>query len=239
MSVADFPDWTNGIELVEDSMSDFPDWTQAVQVSGGSAGGYASLTGTGETDATGDLAQNGGLSVGQVNPNNDTTTEIFTNFTNIFSTNSFFVAETYPAMLIEDTSANSGNPNGVPSIEIRCDHNPVRIMGGLPSSAINAQVNVGGGDLQTIRLTTNSNVATGGLVTIDTSNGWMGVLHSNNWGTVSVQNSRTSTTEKLAFYGTAPIAKPAVSGSRGGNAALASLITALANLGLVIDNSTP
>lgn len=41
----------------------------------------------------------------------------------------------------------------------------------------------------------------------------------------------------LGFYAAAPIAKPAVSGSRGGNAALASLCTALANLGL-ITNST-
>jgi hypothetical protein len=42
----------------------------------------------------------------------------------------------------------------------------------------------------------------------------------------------------LGFYGTAPTAKPTVSGSRGGNAALASLITALAGIGLVTDSST-
>ena len=41
----------------------------------------------------------------------------------------------------------------------------------------------------------------------------------------------------VGFYGTTPIAKPTVSGSRGGNAALASLCTALASLGL-ITNST-
>ena len=40
------------------------------------------------------------------------------------------------------------------------------------------------------------------------------------------------------FNGTAPIAKPTVSGSRGGNAALASLLTALANYGLITDSST-
>ncbi len=42
----------------------------------------------------------------------------------------------------------------------------------------------------------------------------------------------------LGFYGATPTAKPSVTGSRGGNAALASLITALALLGLVTDNST-
>lgn len=42
----------------------------------------------------------------------------------------------------------------------------------------------------------------------------------------------------LGFYGTTPIAKPTVTGSRGGNAALASLLTALASLGLIVDNTT-
>lgn len=43
----------------------------------------------------------------------------------------------------------------------------------------------------------------------------------------------------VAFHGTAPIAKPTVTGSRGGNAALASLLTALANYGLITDGTTP
>ncbi len=46
-------------------------------------------------------------------------------------------------------------------------------------------------------------------------------------------------TMKLAFFGgIAPAAKPAVTGSRGGNAALASLLTALANLGLITNSTT-
>lgn len=40
------------------------------------------------------------------------------------------------------------------------------------------------------------------------------------------------------FNNTAPIAKPTVTGSRAANAALASLLTALANYGLVTDSST-
>lgn len=42
----------------------------------------------------------------------------------------------------------------------------------------------------------------------------------------------------VGFYGTAPAAKPTVTGSRGGNAALASLLTALASLGLITDSTT-
>ena len=44
---------------------------------------------------------------------------------------------------------------------------------------------------------------------------------------------------KVGFYGKAPTTKPVVRGSRGGNAALGSLIKALAQLGLVTDSTTP
>lgn len=42
----------------------------------------------------------------------------------------------------------------------------------------------------------------------------------------------------VGFNGTTPISKPAVTGSRGGNAALASLLTALASYGIITDSST-
>lgn len=42
----------------------------------------------------------------------------------------------------------------------------------------------------------------------------------------------------VGFYGGAAVSKPTVSGSRGGNAALASLITALANMGLLTDSTS-
>ncbi len=42
----------------------------------------------------------------------------------------------------------------------------------------------------------------------------------------------------IGFYGTAPVTKPAVTGSRAGNAALASLLTALASQGIVTDSSS-
>ena len=53
-------------------------------------------------------------------------------------------------------------------------------------------------------------------------------------GTAQVQVNDTG----LAFFATNPIAKPTVTGSRGGNAALQSLLTALANLGLITDSSS-
>lgn len=45
-------------------------------------------------------------------------------------------------------------------------------------------------------------------------------------------------TGNVGFYGTTPTAKPSVPGSRGGNAALANLLTALASFGLITDNTT-
>jgi len=56
-------------------------------------------------------------------------------------------------------------------------------------------------------------------------------------GSASV-NTDLSVTGKSGFNGTTPIAKPTVTGSRGGNAALASLLTALANYGLIVDSSS-
>jgi hypothetical protein len=48
----------------------------------------------------------------------------------------------------------------------------------------------------------------------------------------------TGTATEVGFHATTPIVKPTVTGSRGGNAALASLLTALSNYGLITDSST-
>jgi hypothetical protein len=49
---------------------------------------------------------------------------------------------------------------------------------------------------------------------------------------------RIGASGELGFFGATPASKPTVTGSRGGNAALASLLTALAGLGLIVDNSS-
>jgi hypothetical protein len=53
-----------------------------------------------------------------------------------------------------------------------------------------------------------------------------------------IQQTSTQFTGTTGFNNTAPVAKPSISGSRGGNAALASLLTALAAYGLVTDTTT-
>ena len=59
-------------------------------------------------------------------------------------------------------------------------------------------------------------------------------------GTVQtgIEIGANATGSYLGFHGTGAITKPTVTGSRGGNAALASLLTALANYGLITDSST-
>ncbi len=62
-------------------------------------------------------------------------------------------------------------------------------------------------------------------------------------GGVLVQDGGSTTrfqcnTTGIGFFAATPVAKPSVTGSRGGNAALASLLTALSSLGLVTDSSS-
>lgn len=68
----------------------------------------------------------------------------------------------------------------------------------------------------------------------------------------SITDSGTSTTiihpdevkiapwsgSKIGAFGTAPASRPTVTGSRGGNAALASFLTGMANLGFIVDSSS-
>jgi hypothetical protein len=79
---------------------------------------------------------------------------------------------------------------------------------------------------------------------------WTTATHASRAGQGKLYANYTSTSREcfawganatvalLGFYGTAPAAKPTVTGSRGGNAALASLLTALAGLGLLTDSSS-
>lgn len=57
-------------------------------------------------------------------------------------------------------------------------------------------------------------------------------------GTTTGTKILTGTTQKLGFHGATPVAKQTVTGSRGSNAALADLLTKLANLGLIVDSTT-
>lgn len=57
-------------------------------------------------------------------------------------------------------------------------------------------------------------------------------------GEVEIDGALNHDGGTAGFLGAAPVARPNVTGSRGGNAALASLLTGLANLGLITDSTT-
>jgi hypothetical protein len=54
----------------------------------------------------------------------------------------------------------------------------------------------------------------------------------------SAKHTLDGAANQVGFYGAAPASKPTVTGSRGGNAALASLLSALATLGLITDGTS-
>ena len=68
-------------------------------------------------------------------------------------------------------------------------------------------------------------------------------MRSKGTGAVLIQsgdgtNKLLANNTGVGFQGTNPIAKPTITGSRGGNAALASLLTQLAAYGLIVDGTT-
>jgi len=101
----------------------------------------------------------------------------------------------------------------------------------------------GGGDLsanRTLSIPAASTTINGYLTSVDwnTFNGKqaaLGFTPVNKAGDTGIGDLGMA---KAGFNGTAPIAKPTVTGSRAGNAALASLLTSLANYGLITDSST-
>ena len=68
--------------------------------------------------------------------------------------------------------------------------------------------------------------------------GSFGHLYVNNFGTFCARWSWNGTNATIGFLGATDVARQTVSGSRGGNAALQSLLTALANFGLITDTTT-
>ncbi|NUQ76102.1 MAG: hypothetical protein HUU21_21390 [Polyangiaceae bacterium] len=84
---------------------------------------------------------------------------------------------------------------------------------------------------------------TSGVFDIDAGSGTKFAIKSSSNQSITLQYTTTKRIEVnatgIGFFAANPVAKPTVTGSRGGNAALASLLTALATLGLITDSSSP
>ena len=96
----------------------------------------------------------------------------------------------------------------------------------------------GGGVIQ---LLAGPSVGAGGII-ISSQHGTGGVSISaydnNTISLVAVSGSLKVNTANLGFYNATPVAKQTVTGSKGGNAAVASIMAALVALGLVTDSTT-
>jgi len=88
-----------------------------------------------------------------------------------------------------------------------------------------------------VQLQASSDSASNVNINILTKGTGTGALVGGNFSSLPFQ-WRHNGAAQIGFYGTTPVSKPTVTGSRGGNAALASVLTALAGLGLVTDSST-
>lgn len=75
-------------------------------------------------------------------------------------------------------------------------------------------------------------------LTIDENGLTLTDAHNIITGTTTGMKIGTGTTQKLGFWNATPVVQPTVTGSRAGNAALASLLTALASEGLIVDSSS-
>ena len=91
----------------------------------------------------------------------------------------------------------------------------------MGTTILNGVKVVGAPDEATVRLQGTSNIDDSGNGTNDVTIQTLGAAG----GTAS-------------FYGAAPQPQPTITGAKGGNAALASLITQLAALGLITDGTT-
>lgn len=105
----------------------------------------------------------------------------------------------------------------------------------------NAATNGNGGIVNITGGPTSTGTGTGGDVIIKggtkPASGTAGRVYlKDSVGNILMSIGGTNST--LSFYGVTPVTKPAVTGSRGGNAALASLLTQLAALGLITDSSS-
>ncbi|UCV26784.1 hypothetical protein [Ferribacterium limneticum] len=88
---------------------------------------------------------------------------------------------------------------------------------------------------------THATAGTGGSVYVQlgkgaTATGEFAVLTANDFMPLNI--TEVAGEAVIGFFEAAPVAQPTVSGSRGGNAALASLLTALASLGLIVNSTT-
>ncbi|MFE5895845.1 hypothetical protein ACFQ67_00190 [Streptomyces sp. NPDC056488] len=112
------------------------------------------------------------------------------------------------------------------------------LSGGASAPAIGGGINNETFDRWRIRADGTIEWGPGGIVARDTTLRRSGVNELTASGSLIVTSALRHLGTTAGFYGATATTKPSVTGSRGGNAALGSLVSALATLGLITDNTT-
>jgi hypothetical protein len=262
---------------------DVPDWTEAVEVTGGSTGGYASLTGPGQTTTPGDLTQAGGLTVSDPGT---TGLQVFVPEAEIhsFGTMTIETAGADPILLsagglVSDDGSHiklAPDSAGFPNQIVFTSFNTNAGAGVLDITG-NTQSVPGGAWATTLFQVDGFEVLTpapgstnsagfiafgdfypagsGGIQFETLSSFFVGMGQTFQVQAIVttphtlrvVDDSQPNpgvtiagnTSQKVGFYGVTPKAQITVTGSRGGNAALTSLLSALGSLGIIQDSTTP
>lgn len=175
--------------------------------------GYASLTGPGQTTTPGALTQAGGFTVQSPSGGSGI----------LLQTNAFGPADTQSIEIV-----NTAGSGGVLLADQGGGGLVIEEQNATVPIALSISSNAG------ISIQDNSSVGMGTGVIINSPNGQI-VLDG-----PKVNIAAGATSELLAFFKLAAgSAQQTVTGSRGGNAALASLLSALAAYNLIVNSSTP
>jgi hypothetical protein len=161
---------------------------------------------------------------------------------------------TGPADAVQLWSANRGGVAGKNSLHLRVEDGTPHVLGDLSGLGTTLTATLGVGSYQALNvkgslLTVGQSstqeraqalIASSFVVSTDATRTARLALsvYDATAAREGVRIETSGTAPMLGFYGGAAITKPTVSGSRGGNAALASALTALANLGLLTDSSS-
>lgn len=236
-----------------------------LHVATGGGGGYASLTGPGQTVTPGDLTQAGGFTV------NDPGTTGFHASVPQFITSSTGTTSISAGTDIQLRPDSAGSPNQI----VFTSYNVNTGAGTLDMTA-NTQSVVGGNwptvlwqvdGFEVLAPAPSSTNVSGGIafgdfypagnggigfqtlssVTINMGQTFRAQATGATFHTIQINDDSVipggimiagNAAQKIGFYGNTPRTQITVTGSRAGNAALASLLIALNALGLIVDSST-
>src|SRR5579885_3466244 len=114
-------------------------------------------------------------------------------------------------------------------------------IGKTVSSVLGSSLSINAGNSVTLKAdTSNLTLQAAGTSTVLAATGGQVFIAAEGatdggWG---MEVSQASGNHTVGFFGHAPVTKPNVTGAKGGNAALTSLLTQLASLGLITDSTT-